>query len=101
MCHLLGTIMAVGHYAGKRLARLPAGKATRRLAAGGGAGGSLGLGLKLHLFRAAVLSVLAHGSEAWWLSEKAVVKLRSWAARCLARVTGRDVREEWLAPTRL
>ena len=27
------------------------------------------------------------------------MKLRSWAARCLARITGRDVREEWLAPT--
>ena len=58
-----------------------------------------GLGLKLHLFRAAVLSVMAHGSEAWWLCEKAVVKLRSWGARCLARVTGREVREEYLAPT--
>ena len=57
------------------------------------------MALKIRLFKAAVIAALAHGSEAWWLTEAAVVRVRGWAARCLARVTGREVREECLGPT--
>jgi hypothetical protein len=58
----------------------------------------LSVGVKLRLYEAGVYSVLAYGCECWDLSEKAGTALRSWNARRLAMITGREIREEYLEP---
>ena len=59
----------------------------------------LWLKTKLLLYQSGVLSVLTYGQEAWQLTEKIMTMLRGWNARCLARITGRTVREETVDPT--
>lgn len=61
--------------------------------------GALGLRLKIRLFAAAVCSMLAHGSEAWILSEGLCKSLRHWCACCLTIITGRSVRDESVRPS--
>jgi hypothetical protein len=40
----------------------------------------------------------AQGCECWDLSEKAGTALRSWNARRLAMITGKEIREEYFEP---
>ena len=59
----------------------------------------LSVGLKLRLYEAGVYSVLVYGCECWDLTEKAETALRSWNARRLAMISGREIREEYNAPS--
>ena len=59
----------------------------------------LSVGLKLRLYEAGVYSVLVYGCECWDLTEKAATALRSWNARRLAMITGREIREEYNDPS--
>ena len=54
---------------------------------------------KLKLFQSGVISVLIYSSEVWKLTDKLMRTLRGWAARKLARITGKSVREEYHEPT--
>ena len=54
---------------------------------------------KLHLFRGAVWSTLTHSCVAWSLTEKLKGSLRCWNARCLTKITGREIRDEMREPT--
>ena len=54
---------------------------------------------KLKLFQSGVISVLIYSSEVWKPADKLMGTLRGWAARKLARITGRSVREECHEPT--
>ena len=55
--------------------------------------------LKRRLYISGVTSVLRYGSETYTLSEKAENALRQFNARSLARITGREIVEEYRAPT--
>ena len=55
---------------------------------------------KLQIYESGVWSVLVYGSEVWRLTEGAMRTLRGWNARCLIRITGREVRDETRDPTR-
>jgi hypothetical protein len=59
----------------------------------------LSRGLKLRLYEAGVVSVLAYGSECWDITEKAASAVRAWNARRLAMITGREIREEYKTPS--
>ena len=50
--------------------------------------------VKLMLYTHAVISILAHGHEAWDLNPKLQVRLNGWNSRCVAIITGRDIRQE-------
>ena len=54
----------------------------------------LTLKVKLQLYQHAVISVLMHGHEAWDLNPQLQTKLNGWNARCVAIITGRDIKEE-------
>ena len=54
---------------------------------------------KLRLYSAGVVAVLRHGYETWSLDAKALSSLKGWNARCLCRITGRDVADECRHPT--
>ena len=43
--------------------------------------------------------MLTHGYETWSLDAKALSSLKGWNARCLCRITGRDVADECRHPT--
>ena len=55
--------------------------------------------LKRRLYISGVTSVLRYGSETYTLSEKAENALRQFNARNLARLTGREIADEYRAPT--
>ena len=55
--------------------------------------------LKLRIYAFGVVSILTYGCEAWLLTEQLSGKLANWNARCLARITGREVHEEHRSPT--
>ena len=50
--------------------------------------------LKIQLYRSAVVSTLAHGYEAWDLTPKMMISLNGWNSRCIAFITGREIRIE-------
>ena len=54
---------------------------------------------KIRLYKCTVWSKLTYGCVAWKLTEKTRRFLRSWNARNLFRITGRDIREETKDPT--
>ena len=54
----------------------------------------LSLKVKLMLYTHAVVSILAHGHEAWDLDPKLQVRINGWNSRCVAIITGRDIRQE-------
>ena len=54
---------------------------------------------KLRLYSAGVVAVLTHGYKTWSLDAKALSSLKGWNARCLCRITGRDVADECRHPT--
>ena len=60
---------------------------------------NLALPVKLNLFGAAVVTVLAHGFESWCLDNALLSTLRGWNARFLAHITGNTVPEEAMHPT--
>jgi hypothetical protein len=59
----------------------------------------VGRGLKLRLFKAGIVSILAYGVEAWVLDQPTRKLLRGWCSRCLQVITGRTHREECVEPT--
>ena len=54
---------------------------------------------KLRLFEAAVVSVLVYGCEAWFLDNSAMRALTGWCAKCMVRITGREIADECREPT--
>lgn len=54
---------------------------------------------KIRLFGAAVVSVLAYGSETWLLDGGLMASLRGWCAKCMVRLTGRGHRDECVDPS--
>ena len=54
----------------------------------------LTLKVKLMLYTHAVISILVHGHEAWDLNPRLQVRLNGWNSRCVAIITGRDIRQE-------
>ena len=50
--------------------------------------------LKIQLYRSAVISVLVHGHEAWDLTPTMMITLNGWNSRCVALITGREIRQE-------
>ena len=59
----------------------------------------LSLKVKLRLYESAVWSILMHGCIVWRLDAKTKGSLRNWNARCLTKITGRDIRSEHMDPT--
>ena len=57
------------------------------------------MGLKLRLYEAGVVSVLVYGCECWDLTVKAATSLRSWNARRMSMITGKEIREEYKHPS--
>lgn len=55
--------------------------------------------LKLRIYIAGVVSVLTYGCECWDINEGCHKKVGSWNARRLAGITGREIREEYKAPS--
>jgi hypothetical protein len=55
--------------------------------------------LKLRLYMAGIVSIVAYGVEAWDMTEKIKTRLRGWNSRCLHMITGRSYRDEALIPT--
>jgi len=60
---------------------------------------SVSVNLKLRIYAFGVISILTYGCEAWLLTDQLMGKLANWNARCLARITGREVHEEHRSPT--
>ena len=57
------------------------------------------LSLKLRLYAASICSTLAHGSEAWMLTPRALATLTGFNSRQLHRITGRSYQEEATTPS--
>ena len=55
--------------------------------------------LKLRLYAASVCSTLAHGSDAWMLTPRALAMLNGFNSRQLHRNTGRSYRDEATTPS--
>jgi hypothetical protein len=54
---------------------------------------------KLRIYACAVVSVMTYGNEIWDLTDKVKAKIRGWNARCLSRITERDIRAETVEPS--
>ena len=54
---------------------------------------------KLRLYNAAVISIVSFGFETWEMPQKLEDSLRSWNARFLAAITGREIPQEHRQPT--
>ena len=54
---------------------------------------------KLYLYRAGVVSICTHAFETWHLSDKVRRSIRGWSARCLHRISGRSITNEFRHPT--
>ena len=54
---------------------------------------------KIRSFGAAVVSVLAYGSEAWLLDGVLMASLRGWCVKCMVRLTVRGHRDECVEPS--
>ena len=50
--------------------------------------------LKIQLYRSAVISILVYGHEAWDLTPTMMITLNGWNSRCVALITGREIRQE-------
>ena len=59
----------------------------------------MSVSLKVRTYACAVVSVLTYGNEIWRLDARTVATLRGWNARCLAVMTGREIRDETVEPT--
>jgi hypothetical protein len=59
----------------------------------------LSIDLKLRLYTAGIVSIVAYGVEAWDMTEKVMTRLRGWNSRCLHMITGRSYRDEAVSPT--
>ena len=59
----------------------------------------LALPIKMELYQAAIVTVLAHGSESWCFDTKLCSTLRGWNSRCLVHITGNHWSDECRHPT--
>ena len=50
--------------------------------------------VKIKIYKAAVMSLMTYGNEAWSLNASAMAKINGANARCLSRITGKPAHQE-------
>ena len=59
----------------------------------------ISLRVKINIYKAAVMSLMTYGNEAWSLNSESMAKINGANARCISRITGKSSHQEASART--